>query len=471
VLDHHFVFLDLETTGAAAARDRITEIGLVEVAYGRPVGEWSTLVNPGMPIPTMIQSLTGITDDMVSDAPSFGAVAPELARRLEGKVLAAHNARFDYGFLKSEFSRAGLQYSATVLCTVMLSRRLYPEHRKHNLDTLMERHGVACTARHRALGDARVLWDLAQTWSQDRGMSVLSDAIARCLKSPPASVALPDLMLDDIPEGHGVYTLYGENGVALYVGRSSNLRTRVASHFSGGGRNKRIPEEVRRVDWTQTAGELGAWLRESRLLDDLAPLHNRRVRQPAQIWTWRWSVETPAVAPQLSAATDTVACDSDELYGLFRSRASALEALRELALAHELCFAATGLEETPGPCYARLSKRCRGACVDAESDASHALRLADALARLRVARWPYAGAIAVQEDDGERCEVHVIDRWRYLGSARTEAEVHELACESREGPFDLNTYRILSRYLGRAGAAAQVRRLARPTHRAPTTPS
>jgi DNA polymerase-3 subunit epsilon len=229
VLDHHFVFLDLETTGAAAARDRITEIGLVEVAYGRPVGEWSTLVNPGMPIPAMIQSLTGITDDMVSDAPTFDVLAPELARRLEGKVLAAHNARFDYGFLKNEFSRAGLQYSASVLRTVKLSRRLYPEHRKHNLDTLMERHGVACTARHRALGDARVLWDLAQTWSHDRGMSVLSDAIARCLNSPAASVALPDLMLDDIPGAHGVYTLYGENGVALYVGRSSNLRTRVAT--------------------------------------------------------------------------------------------------------------------------------------------------------------------------------------------------------------------------------------------------
>jgi DNA polymerase III subunit epsilon len=469
VLDHHFVFLDLETTGAAAARDRITEIGLLEVANGRPVGEWSTLVNPGMPIPAMIQALTGITDDMVSDAPTFDVLAPELARRLEGKVLAAHNARFDYGFLKSEFSRAGLQYSAPVLCTVKLSRRLYPEHRKHNLDTLMERHGVACTARHRALGDARVLWDLAQTWSQERGLNVLSDAIARCLKSPPAPVALPDLMLDDIPEGHGVYTLYGENGVALYVGRSSNLRTRVTSHFSGDGRTKRISEEVRRVDWTQTAGELGALLRESRLLNHLAPLHNRRVRQPGQTWTWRWSVETPAVAPQLSAVTD--ACDSDELYGLFRSRASALDALRELALAHELCFVAIGLDATRGPCYARMSKRCRGACVGAESDASHALRLTDALARLRVARWPYAGAIAVQEGDGERCEVHVIDRWRYLGSARTEAEVHELLYESREDPFDLNIYRILSRYLGRAGAAAQVRRLARPTLSTPTTPS
>ena len=335
----------------------------------------------------------------------------------------------------------------------------------------MERHGVACTARHRALGDARVLWDLAQTWSQDRGMETLSDAIARCLKSPVAPAGLPDLMLEDIPEAPGVYTLYGANGAALYVGRSANLRTRVTAHLSGDRGNKRIAQDVRRVDWTQTAGELGALLRESRLLNELAPAHNRRVRQPAQTWTWRYAVEMPDVAPEVIAVTDGVACDSDNVYGLFRSRASALAALRELALAHELCFGAIGLEPTRGPCYARLSKRCRGACVGAESAASHALRLADALARLRVARWPYAGPIAVQEGDGERCEVHVIDRWRYLGSARTEAEVHELACESREPAFDLDIYRVLSRYLSRAGSAAQVRRLARPSRAAPTTAS
>ena len=122
MLDHHFVFLDLETTGAAAARDRITEVGLVEVAHGRPIGEWSTLVNPGVPIPPIIQALTGITDEMVADAPTFDVIAQDLARRLDGKVLAAHNARFDYGFLKSEFGRAGVQYSAAVLCTVKLSR-------------------------------------------------------------------------------------------------------------------------------------------------------------------------------------------------------------------------------------------------------------------------------------------------------------------------------------------------------------
>ncbi|MDH5534446.1 MAG: 3'-5' exonuclease, partial [Betaproteobacteria bacterium] len=127
MLDEPLVFLDLETTGATAHYDRITEVGLIEVERGRLVGEWSTLVNPGVSIPPAIQSLTGITNDMVALAPGFDEIARELYRRLEGKLLVAHNARFDYGFLRNEFKRAGMRYSAGVLCTVKLSRRLYPQ--------------------------------------------------------------------------------------------------------------------------------------------------------------------------------------------------------------------------------------------------------------------------------------------------------------------------------------------------------
>jgi len=162
MLSQPLVFLDLETTGMTPAHERITEIGLVEVADGEFVGSWSQLVNPERDIPPFIQSLTGISDDMVAGAPTFGEFAPALFERLAGKLLIAHNARFDYGFLRSEFARFGLAYHARVLCTAKLSRKLYPEHRRHNLDSLIERHGLACRARHRALGDAEVLWQFVQ---------------------------------------------------------------------------------------------------------------------------------------------------------------------------------------------------------------------------------------------------------------------------------------------------------------------
>lgn len=157
MLQQPLVFLDLETTGVRAAHDRIIEIGLCEVQSGTLLGEWSTLVNPGRPIPPFIRQHTGIDDRMVADAPVFAELAAVLHERLVGKVLVAHNARFDYGFLQHEFARHGLEFTAPLLCTVRLSRRLFPGERRHGLDALIDRHGLGGEARHRALGDARVI--------------------------------------------------------------------------------------------------------------------------------------------------------------------------------------------------------------------------------------------------------------------------------------------------------------------------
>ena len=151
------VFLDLETTGATPLKDRITEIALIRYEEGVEVSRWQTLVNPGVHIPLFIQQLTGITNDMVQTAPTFKEVAGELLDHLEGAVLCAHNARFDHGFLKNEFKHIGIDLRQKVLCTVKLSRKLYPEHQGHGLDAIIARHGLACNARHRAMGDTEVL--------------------------------------------------------------------------------------------------------------------------------------------------------------------------------------------------------------------------------------------------------------------------------------------------------------------------
>ena len=149
--------VDLETTGGMAANHRVIEVGIVLLERGEIVEEWSTLVHPGTRIPASIVAFTGIDDSMVADAPPFADVVQEVRRRLDGRLFVAHNARFDYGFLRAEFRRLGVKFSAPVLCTVKLSRALYTEYARHNLDTLMERFGLACMARHRALGDAQVL--------------------------------------------------------------------------------------------------------------------------------------------------------------------------------------------------------------------------------------------------------------------------------------------------------------------------
>jgi len=184
LFDAPLAIVDVETTGARPAWDRVTEIAVVEVRGGEVASEWSTLVNPGIRIPPVIQALTGITNDMVADAPAFGDLAPDLYGRLAGRIFVAHNARFDYGFLRSEFERAGLRFQARTLCTVKLSRRLYPGHSRHNLDSLIDRHGLRCDARHRALGDAQAVWQFLRIAAEERGAAELQ-SVARQLAPRP----------------------------------------------------------------------------------------------------------------------------------------------------------------------------------------------------------------------------------------------------------------------------------------------
>ena len=468
MLDHHAVFVDLETTGATATHDRITEIGVIEVNRGQLVSEWSTLVNPGMSIPPIITSLTGISNAMVAAAPDFADICHDVLRRIEGKLFIAHNARFDYGFLKNEFRRCGLTFNARVLCTVKLSRKLYPQHPRHNLDALLARHALDCEARHRALGDARVLWLLAQKWTAERGETLVNAAVDVLVKSQTVPVGLPDLAFNDIPETPGVYLFYGDKDVVLYVGKSINIRARVMAHFAGDHRvNKdmQIAREIKRIDWKPTAGELGALLLESRLVKQLAPVHNRQLRRNTQLCAWHWRVQDSDRAPSLATADDIDPANFGDLYGLFRTRATALEALREIAATHGLCNILLGLEKraTPtSPCFAHQIKRCRGACVGLESHALHALRLQQALASLRTLPWPFEGRIAIRENikGSDDAELHVLDRWCYLGTVRSEAELHALT-EVRSAPvFDVDTYKILKRFIAKPPQGASIVRLA-----------
>src|SRR5215831_18011799 len=198
-------FVDLETTGTTALGDRVTEIGIVRVDAGSEVSEWSSLVNPERSIPAGVQALTGITNAMVAGAPVFRAIADDIADRIAGSVMVAHNARFDYGFLKHEFARLGRAFTAKVLCTVKLSRRLYPEASRHNLDAVIERHALPAADRHRALGDARILWAFVQALYRERSDDDIEAAIRRVLKTPSLPPQLPPDALEAIPEAPGVY--------------------------------------------------------------------------------------------------------------------------------------------------------------------------------------------------------------------------------------------------------------------------
>jgi DNA polymerase-3 subunit epsilon len=461
LFDSPIVFVDLETTGANPATDRVIEVGIVKVAAGAVEYQWETLVDPGVPIPPLIQGFTGISDGMVRGAPTFAALAEEIAGRIGDSLFVAHNARFDLGFLKNEFRRIGGQFAPRVLCTVKLSRALYPQHHRHGLDAIMARHGLACDARHRALGDARVLWDFVQLARREHGPEALEAAAVRAMRQPSLPPNVAAETLDQIPDTPGVYLFYGENDLPLYIGKGVSLRSRVRSHFGadhGAGRAMRMAQEIRRVDWIETAGEFGALLLEARLIKEKLPIHNRRLRREGDLCAWRIREAAAAgeVAVELASARDLDPREIGTLYGLFRSRREATNTLRELAAAHRLCPKRLGLEAGREACSAFQLGKCRGVCTGREAPATHDLRLRTALAVLRLKTWPYPGRIAIRETDADRGRevFHLFDAWCYLGSESPPGDVVDAAQARIEPRFDLDTYRILSRYL--AGRPANV---------------
>ena len=454
----NLVFVDLETTGASPGYDRIIEIGLVRVANGVVLEQWSSLVNPGTPIPSNIEAFTGISNEMVREAPRLAQIAAIVFEKLSGAVFVAHNARFDHGFLHREFLRVNVQLSVPVLCTVKLSRRLFPQYVRHNLDSIIERHGIICTARHRALGDALVLSDLWQKLASDVAPHELGAASAHAMlgfaKLPPH---LPPELADELPDGPGVYRYFGEDGAVLYVGRSNTLRARILAQLGAGHRSPRdhaLASEVRRVDWYETAGELGSLLREAHLIRESNPRYNRRRKDEAGSTTLRPRADDSGRIDYLHIE-DLEARALAHCFGVFRSEKDARKALGDLARAHGLCLKILGLEEAQGSCLAHQVGKCKGACVGKEPIVLHDMRARMALSALKIKSWPFPARIALREGAQETAQLHVLDHWAYLGTARNEEELAEIGSRATAGAsavaFDADVYKILVRYFSNHG--------------------
>jgi DNA polymerase-3 subunit epsilon len=441
-------FVDLETTGGTATCDRITEVGIIEVDEDG-VREWSSLVNPHMHIPPFIQSLTGISDAMVENAPSFAELADDIQTRLADRIFIAHNARFDHGFLKNEFKRTGHEFRPPVLCTVRLSRKLFPGFARHNLDSIVERHRLHVTERHRALGDARLIWQFWQTIHETHAPELINDTVSKLISRPSLPSRLDALQIEEIPAAHGVYLFYGENDLPLYIGKANNLRRRVLSHFSGdhlSSKELRISQQIERIEWVETAGEIGALLQEAALIKKLMPAHNHQLRINEEVCSWRLLTKNGKLQPALATTDDLFFGHDPQLYGLFISKRKATDALKAIADAHSLCHALLGLERVRDgkPCFASQIRKCMGVCAGKETIESHNQRVAAALQGLRLQPWPYDGAIGIRENDA----MHVIDCWAYLGTVASGQDVAELLGKGRQR-FDRDVYQIMQKWLPR----------------------
>lgn len=444
-------FVDIETTGGPAQCASITEIAVVQ-ADEAGVREWSTLVRPDTRIPRHIERLTGITNDMVASAPRFKDVADALFDQLDGRIFVAHNARFDHGHIKSAFRRMGVVIRPRVLCTVKLSRRLFPEQRRHSLDHLIARHGLDAGDRHRALSDAQVLW---QFWQQlaSRFSNVCLEALVGELIGRPALPPFVDpAQVDSLPDAPGVYVFYGENDIPLYIGKSTRLRSRVLSHFSADHASDRelsLSQQLRRIEFLSTEGELGALLEEARLIKAMHPTHNRQLRRNRELCAWQMEPDLfgnstlRLVRAEDMAAPDAAQDNAAPVYGFFRSRRSAIEQVRALCIEHALCPPLLGLEKhTPGRCFNHQLRRCKGACLGRETLQAHGERVSAALEAFKVQSWPYPGPVGIREGE----DIYVVNNWCYYGRVARRDDAGNLSEQTRPA-FDLDIYKILTKMM------------------------
>jgi DNA polymerase-3 subunit epsilon len=305
--------------------------------------------------------------------------------------------------------------------------------------------------------DAQVLWML---WRKLRA-EVAHDEFQRALDLASLRVtlpaALPADLADDLPEESGVYRFFGVEADGreslLYVGKANNLRERVLDHFRGAAddaKSVRLAAQVRRVEWTATAGELGALLMEAREVRESQPVYNRQLRGGGERLTWLFD---DGGGPPALVAIDAEILRTGNAFGTWRAEKDARRALEELARAHKWCFKVLGLESGPGSCFGWQVGRCRGACVGKEPVAMHLARVKLALMPQRLQAWPHAGPVLVREASGERVAYHVIDGWQHLGTVEQDADVsgveelRRMSLRSRRPSFDIDCYRILTRAL------------------------
>lgn len=438
-------FVDIETTGSHFERDRITEIGIKTLIDGE-IHVWERLIDPETFIPQNIQRLTGISPQMLAGQPNFEEIAPELKRELEGKIFVAHNARFDYGFIKAAFKRVGIEFRPKVLCTVKLSRLLFPNQARHNLDTLVHVHHLTVSARHRALGDADLLVQFWQLCERTFGHERLLGAIHQLT----ASVSLPpninQSLIDSIPDTPGCYMFYGEHNAPLYIGKSIAMRSRVMSHFQSAltvRKEMKLALQVFNIEWIQTSGELTALILESKLIKERMPSMNVKLRRSKDLCAWQLHEESNGLhKPVLVTHNQLDPGLQNNLFGLFYSKNEAHAYLAALAKKHRLCEALLGLEKAIDgkPCFGYQVKQCDGACIGKVSIDWHNLKLKAALNAVKVQVWPYDGAIAIQ--DGE--SMVVIDKWCYLGVAANHDELLSLQ-KTANVEFDLDIYKIVKK--------------------------
>lgn len=451
------VYVDIETTGGSYRTSRIIEIAVIRVENDEIVETLKTLVNPGSPIPYHITNLTGITSNDVADAPFFEDIAEQLQSVLSGAVFIAHHVRFDYSFIKRELELCSIRYNPRMLCSVRLSRALYPGVTGHSLEAIIKRFNIPTAARHRAYDDAEAVRTFLGIALRQHGIEVFNQAVSKQLKHRSAPPHVASGAFDTIPNTPGVYTFLDSDNTPIYIGKSVTLRRRIMSHFAQDtafDKEMKLSLNTHNISFIETANELEALLLESQMVKEQLPIYNRQLRRYKKMYVLKTTTDT---AGYKTIAIDFI--DSEEigpnnsLYGVYASKMKAKRSLESIQKTYDLCPKLLGLEKAAAACFKYQLRKCHGACIRLEPAELYNDRLETAFERQKIDEWPYRNPIVLShmEQNNQRKNL-VIDNWNVIG------EIHsEEGCETYYKPwqsvFDIDTYKIIRSYLANKTAA------------------
>lgn len=423
LVNHRFALVDLETTGGQASDDQIMEVAvrLVDGSSGREVA-WQSLIDPQCSVPPFIQGLTGIRQTMLRGKPVFSALVEEMWQRLDGAILVAHNARFDYGFLRHNFARHHYDYQPKVLCTLRLARSLYPDWPKHGLEAICGYIGFSPDTHHRAMADVDVMKAFLDYARADKGDDIFQFELALQIGLPVLPSCLRAEDLAKVANTPGNYRLYASQGELLDLGYDEDLQSAITGLFKQAPQNSKVMKlarQVRGISYQESRGLLGAALRGNAALEYEKPLLQNRHATASKPTCLRFVTATSGdVRLRLRSGLPVKALDGEERVAIFRDRKQAVAKILALALENGLCLRRLefGKFAEGGACISCIAGQCNERLQ--ESTAAFNQRVISAFTPYFYQLWPYAEPMLFAEaaEHDELLEWHLVDTWRYVAS-------------------------------------------------------
>ncbi|MBE7640099.1 GIY-YIG nuclease family protein [Salegentibacter sp. BLCTC] len=357
-----YAVVDIETTGGKYNEEGITEIAIYKFDGLKIVDQFISLVNPEKAIQPFVVNLTGINNDMLRNAPKFYEVAKRIVEITEDCVLVAHNSKFDYRILRTEFKRLGFNFERKSLCTVELSKKLIPGQESYSLGKLVRALGIPLSDRHRASGDAQATVKLFKMLlDKDVEKNILKDAV----KLEPKRQVDTRLVyiLEDLPGITGIYYFHNAEGDIIYIGKSKNIKKRVTQHFTSEHRKARqMQNEVTSVSYEATGNELAALLKENREIKQNKPKYNKALKKNIFSHALYHSTnENGYINLYIARAGKKNSITS------FSSLKRAKNVLEKWVDEYELCRRLCHLEKGTGNCFNYSIEKCKGSCIEEES--------------------------------------------------------------------------------------------------------